>query len=79
MTSFFRTHSYLLALLLLLIGGVILSNARGNFPLNDDWTYAWSVQKLQTEHVLTLGDWPAMTLVTPGCMASQLMDSSSRL
>ena len=64
MTSFFRTHSYLLALLLLLIGGVILSNARGNFPLNDDWTYAWSVQKLQTEHVLTLGDWPAMTLVT---------------
>lgn len=36
----------------------------GNFPLNDDWSYAKSVLILQFDDKLTIGDWPAMTLFT---------------
>lgn len=29
----------------------------GNFPTNDDWAYAHSVQWLLTEHRIRLSDW----------------------
>lgn len=64
MSAFFERHKYLLILYLILLVSVVLSNARGDFPLNDDWTYAWSVQKWLKDGVVILGDWPAMTLVT---------------
>jgi len=64
MSVFLSRHKYLFILALIFLGSIVLSNARGDFPLNDDWTYSWSVQKLLTENVLLLGDWPAMTLAT---------------
>jgi Dolichyl-phosphate-mannose-protein mannosyltransferase len=36
---------------------------RGNFPLNDDWAYAHSVQWLLAEHRIRLSDWIAMNLL----------------
>jgi hypothetical protein len=35
----------------------------GNFPLNDDWAYAHSVEWLLTENRIRLSDWIAMTLL----------------
>jgi hypothetical protein len=36
---------------------------RGEFPLNDDWAYAHSVQWLLAEHRVRLSDWIAMNLL----------------
>ncbi|HET7924933.1 MAG TPA: hypothetical protein VFL30_08540, partial [Rhodanobacteraceae bacterium] len=36
---------------------------RGNFPLNDDWAYAHSVEWLFVEHRIRLSDWIAMNLL----------------
>jgi hypothetical protein len=36
---------------------------RGEFPLNDDWAYAHSVQWLLTEHRVHVSDWAAMNLL----------------
>ena len=36
---------------------------RGEFPLNDDWAYAHSVQWLLTEHRIHVSDWAAMNLL----------------
>jgi hypothetical protein len=36
---------------------------RGDFPLNDDWAYAHSVQWLLAEHRVRLSDWIAMNLL----------------
>lgn len=35
----------------------------GEFPINDDWSYAWSVRQLCERGELRLGPWVAMTLV----------------
>jgi hypothetical protein len=39
-------------------------NPTGNFPLNDDWAYAKSVETLSNKHVFDIGWWPAMSLLT---------------
>jgi len=36
---------------------------RGEFPLNDDWAYAHSVQWLLSEHRVHVSDWAAMNLL----------------
>lgn len=52
---------------LLLLGGwlavVLLVNPAGEFPLNDDWCYAKSVETLVQEGRLHLYNWGEMTLV----------------
>lgn len=60
--GFYLSNSFWL--ILLFIVAELLVNPLGNFPLNDDWSYAKSVQILQTEHKIDIGTWPAMTLVT---------------
>jgi hypothetical protein len=37
-------------------------NPTGNFPLNDDWAYAYSVKKLLHNGVFVLSDWTATNL-----------------
>ncbi|HEY3583268.1 MAG TPA: hypothetical protein VGL90_02695 [Casimicrobiaceae bacterium] len=41
----------------------LAADPRGNFPLNDDWAYAHSVQWLLAEHRIRLSDWAAMNLL----------------
>ena len=45
---------------------------RGEFPVNDDWAYAHSVQWLLTEHRIRLSDWIAMNLL-PQTLAGGLV------
>src|SRR5512139_458155 len=40
-----------------------LVDPRGEFPINDDWAYAHSVQWLLAEHRIRLSDWIAMNLL----------------
>ena len=42
---------------------VILVNPIGNFPLNDDWAFAWTVNILLTTGQFHLSDWTAPNLV----------------
>jgi hypothetical protein len=42
---------------------VAIVQPRGEFPLNDDWAYAHSVQWLLGEHRIRLSDWIAMNLL----------------
>lgn len=51
-------------LILLFVIAEMIVKPLGNFPLNDDWSYAKSVLMLQTEHKIDIGTWPAMTLAT---------------
>jgi 4-amino-4-deoxy-L-arabinose transferase-like glycosyltransferase len=44
------------------IAAMLLVDPRGEFPLNDDWSYSKSVQHLCDTGELSLGDLPAMTL-----------------
>lgn len=48
--------SYLLALLII--------QPWGNYPLNDDWSYAKSVLSIDQVGHVDIGEWPAMTLYT---------------
>ncbi|BBD69185.1 hypothetical protein NIES4072_34860 [Nostoc commune NIES-4072] len=42
---------------------VILVNPLGNFPLNDDWAYGWSVKTLLETGNFQLSDWTATNLL----------------
>lgn len=43
---------------------VLLVNPVGNFPLNDDWAYAWTVKRLLESGELHLSDWTAVNLLS---------------
>ena len=54
-----------IALLLVAWAAIVaLVDPRGDFPLNDDWAYAGSVQMLRDEGVFRLPGWASMTLIT---------------
>jgi 4-amino-4-deoxy-L-arabinose transferase-like glycosyltransferase len=54
-----------IALLLVVWAAIVaLVDPRGDFPLNDDWAYAGSVQMLRDEGVFRLPGWAGMTLIT---------------
>jgi hypothetical protein len=55
-----RSIGLLLALHLLV---VVIVQPRGDFPVNDDWAYAHSVQWLLSEGRVRLSDWIAMNLL----------------
>src|SRR5260221_9111383 len=50
-------------LLTLQLAIVAIVEPRGNFPLNDDWAFAHSVQWLLSEGRIRLSDWVPMYLV----------------
>src|SRR5438093_12585801 len=45
------------------ISMVILVNPIGDFPLNDDWAYGWTVKTLLETGVFQLSDWTATNLL----------------
>lgn len=42
---------------------IVLINPIGNFPLNDDWAYAWTVKELLATGTFKLSDWTATNLL----------------
>ncbi|MEP7170264.1 MAG: glycosyltransferase family 39 protein [Bacteroidota bacterium] len=55
-------YFYLILLLLIWIGITVAVNPRGDFPINDDWSYSKPVYHLTHEGKFIMGDWPGMTL-----------------
>jgi 4-amino-4-deoxy-L-arabinose transferase-like glycosyltransferase len=53
----------LLSLVLLWILSILISDTSGNFPLNDDWSFALPVKTLLEKGVLELTGWTSMTLI----------------
>ena len=45
------------------LGMVVLVNPIGNFPLNDDWAYGWTVKTLLETGEYRLSDWAATNLL----------------
>jgi hypothetical protein len=41
----------------------VLVNPIGNFPLNDDWSYGYSVRKLVEQGIMTFSFWVSMPLI----------------
>lgn len=58
-----QKYSFQLFLGLLWLTCLLLIDPRGNFPLNDDWSYARSVYDLLEKGEFILVDWGAMTLI----------------
>src|SRR5262245_5593521 len=46
------------------VGLVVLVDPRGDFPLNDDWAYGWSVQQFLETGEFQLSDWTAINLLS---------------
>jgi hypothetical protein len=44
---------------------LLLVSPTGNFPLDDDWAYAWSVRRLLDTGQLRISEWSAVTSVFP--------------
>jgi hypothetical protein len=55
-------HPYAVVALIALALALV-ADPRGEFPVNDDWAYAHSVQWLLGEHRIRLSDWVAMNLL----------------
>ncbi len=56
-----RHAALVIAALALVLSALV--DPRGEFPVNDDWAYAHSVQWLLAEHRIRLSDWIAMNLL----------------
>ncbi|MCB4792844.1 MAG: glycosyltransferase family 39 protein [Elusimicrobia bacterium] len=56
---------YLYPFLLLIVFGVTILavSPKGNFPLNDDWVYSYSVRHLFDKGIIKLSDWVAPSIV----------------
>lgn len=63
MNKFIRYYENEIKLIGIFLVSIFIVNPLGDFPLNDDWSYADSVWKLYQENTLTINFWPAMTLV----------------
>ena len=58
-----RQFQWPILLVLIWICMVALTNPVGNFPLSDDWAYAYSVQHLLQHGELRFSDWTATNLL----------------
>jgi len=54
---------YLVLLAAQLAAMAAIADPRGNFPLNDDWSYAWTVKVLAEEGRLVFTNWVSMPLI----------------
>ena len=61
MTNKLQSFSFLLSIIWWSL--LLFVNPIGNFPLNDDWSYAHNVQALVVDGEIYFSDWPAMTLI----------------
>lgn len=64
MKRFFTENKPFLLLLLSYVLATLFVRPFGNYPLNDDWSYAISVLSIEGVGRLDIGEWPAMTLAT---------------
>jgi hypothetical protein len=64
MRAFFNRNKYYFLLLFIFLLSELIVKPFGNYPLNDDWSYAKSVIVLLNEGRVNIGEWPAMTLVS---------------
>lgn len=64
MKSVFVKHKPYFVLLAILVVAEFIVDPRGEFPLNDDWSYAKSVLNWYRDGNYDIGEWPAMTLFT---------------
>lgn len=64
MRSFLNENKYFLTLLIIFAISELIISPLGNFPLNDDWSYAKSVLIYHNEGKYEIGDFGAMTLFT---------------
>ncbi|MCE3228230.1 MAG: hypothetical protein K0S32_2781 [Bacteroidetes bacterium] len=62
MKHLFREHKQFSFLVIIFIIAEILIAPLGDFPLNDDWSYAKAVQVFNEKAEFNFGRWPAMTL-----------------
>ncbi len=59
-----RDKSALGLIAIIWLGMVFLVNPMGDFPLNDDWAYGWSVKTLLEKGEFQLSDWTAVNLMS---------------
>lgn len=64
MKSFLRRNTYFILLFFVFIVSEIIADPLGNFPLNDDWSYAKSVVGFYKTGMISIGTFPAMSLYT---------------
>lgn len=64
MRRFLEQKKYYLALMAIMLLFECIVNPTGEFPLNDDWSYAKPVKDWHETGVYNIGSWPAMTLFT---------------
>lgn len=60
--KFFQSNAFTILVVFLLME--IVANPVGEFSLNDDWSYAKSVETLSLQGTYDIGFWPAMTLIS---------------
>ena len=60
----FKDHRLFFILMLTYVFALLIVQPWGNFPLNDDWSYAKSVLSVDRVGHVDIGEWPAMTLLT---------------
>jgi len=65
-----RNHLTLLFLIFLYLLAVFVVNPVGNFPLNDDWSWAAAARGLALGHDWRPTDWTAMPLITQSLWAA---------
>lgn len=64
MKNFLKQNSYYFLALLVYLVAEFIVHPLGNYPLNDDWSYAESVMVFLDSGRISIGEWPAMTLAT---------------
>lgn len=62
MKKFIQNNQYFIIFLVSFLIAEIIVNPIGNFPLNDDWSYAFAVQNFDKTGRINIGSFPAMTL-----------------
>jgi hypothetical protein len=62
--KFVKENIYILLIIAAAAGAVFCVSPRGNFPLNDDWVYAYSVKHLFDTGHFRLSEWVAPSIVS---------------
>jgi len=71
------TSLYLLALVVVFVGTVALVGPSGDFPLNDDWSYAIATRTLVATGAWHPTGWTSMPLITNALWAAPICAASS--
>ncbi len=67
----------LLTLAVVFVGSIAFVGISGDFPLNDDWSFAITTRRLAAAHTWTPVGWASMTLITNALWALPICRASS--